>query len=497
MTDIRQLIVHASQYLAGRAGLMLLGFVSFPLLTRLLPVAQYGELSLALKLCLLWTVLSKCGIQNAALRFFPEASRSSEAEKQACASTLILSVAFISVLLGAVGYLSMRFVGSRLGFAISALAPLLLILAFVRSIQPTFSGLLRSERRTWLFNACELSGKAMGILFSILALVLIATDLRYFIAGLVSAEAVVMIAVAIWFYRAGLLSFTSFRPYLAREVLLFSLPLIAYELTSVVLDSGDRLLVGHFLGLSQLGLYSAAYSIATYAEEALMTPVNMALMPAYMKIWVEQGAKATSRFLSDTLEYFVMACGAVAVLVYATSADLIGILASKKFAAAQTLLPVLVIGLLVYATHIFFNAPLIIHKRSLVLTCVTTVCCIANIFMNILLLPRIGIMGAALATLLSYVCLVLGLLLVSRRYLSFSLPIATLFSCSILVIAIEKLMGQVSFASRWLDLSIKGGGALVLYSAGLIMLRPKLRRSVLAHSRKVFGAWSLVTEVES
>ena len=368
MTDIRQLIAHASQYLVGRAGLMLFGFISFPVLTRLLPVAQYGELSLALKLCLLWTVLSKCGIQNAALRFFPEASRTSEAEKQACASTLILSVAAISLLLGAFGYLAMRTIGSQLGPAVAALGPLLLILAFVRSIQPTFSGLLRSERRTWLFNACELSGKAAGILFSILALLLIATDLRYFIAGLVSAEALVMIAVAVWFYRAGLLSFRSFKPHLAREVILFSMPLIAYELTSVILDSGDRILVGHFLGLSQLGLYAAAYSIATYAEEALMTPVNMALMPAYMKIWVEQGAAATARFLSDSLDYFVMACGAVALLVYVTSTDLIGILASKKFAAAHILLPVLVLGLLVYATHIFFNAPLIIHKRSIVLT---------------------------------------------------------------------------------------------------------------------------------
>jgi len=496
MTEVRQLLVHASHYLAGRAGLMLLGFISFPILTRVLPVAQYGELSLALKLCLLWTVLSKCGIQNAALRFFPEASRTSEADKQACASTLILSVAVISLLLGGIGYVAMRFVGSRLSPAVSALAPLLLILAFVRSLQPTFSGLLRSERRTWLFNTCELSGKAMGILFSILALTLIAIDLRYFVAGLAAAEATVMIAIGTWFYRAGLLSQRRFELRLAWEALLFSLPLIAYELTSVVLDSGDRLLVGRFLGLTQLGLYSAAYSVATYAEEALMTPVNMALMPAYMKIWVDQGREATSRFLSDSLDYFVMACGAVAVLVYVCSADLIGILASRKFAAAHTLLPVLVLGLLVYATHIFFNAPLIIYKRSVVLTCVTSVCCITNIAINMPLLPRLGIMGAAVATLVSYALLVTGLLFVSRRYLAFSLPIGTLFVSSFLVIGIQALMNQISFTSHWMDLGIKGAGALLLYAAGLIVLRPKLRRAVFGGPRREYASGSYLTEVE-
>jgi O-antigen/teichoic acid export membrane protein len=495
MTDLRQLLVHASQYLAGRAGLMFLGFISFPVLTRLLPVAQYGELSLALKMCLLWTVLSKCGIQNAALRFFPEKSKA-EADKKACASTLILTVAFISLIMGVLGYISLRIMGAHLASAITALAPWLLVLAVVRSIQPTFSGLLRSERRTWLFNTCELSGKGMGILFSVLALSLIAIDLRYFLAGVIVSEALVMLAIGMWFYQTGLLSLRRFEPRMALSALQFSAPLIAYELTSVVLDSGDRLLVGRYLGLSQLGLYSAAYSIATYAEEALMTPVNMALMPAYMKVWVDQGADATSRFLSDSLDHFVMACGAVAVVVYVGSADLIGVLASAKFAAAHALLPVLVLGLLVYATHIFFNAPLIIYKQSIVLTCVTTFCCFANIGMNIAFLPRMGIMGAAVATLLSYVLLVIALFLISRRYLSFSVPIATLFCCSILVIGIKALMEHASFSSCWIDLGIKGPVSLVLYSAGLVILRPKMRRLVFSSPRGVLTSRNCVTEVE-
>ncbi len=496
MTDMRQLLVHATQYLAGRAGLMLLAFLSFPVLTRLLPVSQYGQLSLALKLCLLWTVLSKCGLQNAALRFFPEASRQSEGEKRACASTLIVSAVVIAALACVLGYSVLQILGGHFLRTITALVPLLLILAFVRSIQPVFSGLLRSEQRTWLFNSCELSGKAMGILFSILALSLIAIDLRYFLTGLILSESIVMIAIASWFYRSGLLSPKQFQPGFALSALRFSIPLIAYELTSVVLDSGDRILVGHYLGLSELGLYSAAYAIATYAEEALMTPVNMALMPAYMKIWVTQGTEATSRFLSAALELFIIGCGAIAMLVYVNSASLIGILASKKFAAAQSLLPILVLGLLVYATHIFFNAPLVLHKRSMVLTCVTTLCCIVNIGMNIILLPRIGIKGAAIATLLSYLMLVLGLLTISRRYLSFSLPIATLLSCCVLVIGIQELMNQVTFSSHWVDLGLKVPASMVLYSIGLLILRPRLRHSLRTQTRKLFAPCAPLTAVE-
>lgn len=486
MNHVRQLLVHAGEYLAGRVGLMLLGFLSFPVLTRILPVAQYGELSLALKLCLLWTVLSKCGMQNAALRLFPEHSKGSLLDKCACSSTLVLTVGAIAATLMVLGFAVMHFSRLRAVSVVAGLAPLLLLLSFVRSVQPTFSSLLRSERRIWLFNACELSGKAMGIILSITALVVITRDLRVYLSGMVLAEVLVVIAVGFWFYRNGLLSPAYFQPRLARDALVFSVPLIAYELTSVILDSGDRLLIGRYLGLTQLGLYSAAYSVATYAEEALMVPVNMALLPTYMKIWVEEGATSTALFLTRAVDLFVMGCGAVAMLVYVNAHDLLAILASQKFAAASSLLPILVLGLLVYAVHIFYNAPLIIHKRSMILTCVTTVCCVANVAMNVYLLPRIGMAGAAWATLLSYFLMVAFLAIISRKYLVVRIPLAALGCSASLVFLIQYFMKRAPDSSPWLNIVIKAPTSLLFYVVGLVLLRPMLRNSIIARWQRQF-----------
>lgn len=496
MSNLRQLLVHASQYLVGRASLMLLGFLSFPVLTRILSVGQYGELSLVLKLCMFWTVLSKCGMQNAALRLFPEYSRTSAEEKCACSSTLVLSVAGIAGVLMLAGLALVHWPRVGATPAVVAFAPLLLLLAFVRSIQPTLSGLLRSERRTWLFNACELSGKAMGIIFAVSALLFLARDLRFYLSGLVCAEALVVAAVAFWFFRSGLLRFGAFRPSLGLAAIRFAAPLIAYELTSVILDSGDRILIGRYLGLTQLGLYSAAYSVATYAEEALMTPVNMALMPEYMRIWVENGPAATSRFLSQALDLFLMGCGVVALLVYVNAPDLLAILASRKFAAAGALLPILVVGLLVYAVHIFFNAPLIIHRRSLVLTAVTTACCIFNVILNIVLLPRMGIAGAAWATLASYLAMVAALAIISRRYLPMRIPWATLASACGLVASIQWLLKLGGFSSPWLNLAAKAPAALLLYGLGMVLLRPALRASLIKHITRIAPFSNALSAVE-
>lgn len=486
----------SAQYLTGRVGLMLLGFLSFPVLTRILPIAQYGQLSLLLKIGLLWTVLSKSGIQNAALRFFPEHSKRGTRIGQICASTLIMESILCAALMGSLGLLLVHSRILNLKAQDASLASVLLGLVAVRSVQPTLSCLLRAQGRTWLFNLCELSGKALGIGLSLAALCLLAVDLHYYIGGLLLAEGTVVLAVLVWFSRTGLLSISNFSLGVAKSAWKFSVPLIAYELTSVVLDSGDRLLIGHYLGLSQLGLYSAAYSIATYAEEALMAPVNLSLIPAYMKVWVEQGPKATSRFLSAAMDMFIMAAGGVCVVVYATSGDLIAILASTKFSAARSLLPVLVCGLLVYALHIFFCAPLIIHKKSMALSAITSICCAANIAMNIIMIPRLGIMGAALATLFSYALLVTGLAVISRIYLSFPLPINTILICIGLTVLIYRFIILFSTSSPWLNIAIKFPTAIILYAVGIMLLRPAIRTRILKSLHVCFSVTSKLTVVD-
>jgi O-antigen/teichoic acid export membrane protein len=472
------MVHHAGHYLTGRVGLMLLGFASFPLLTRLLSVQQYGELSLLLKIALLCTVLGKCGLQNAAIRFLPECEADHQDRRQVCIATLIATSAFMAFVIALLTWMILHLNIWNLSSKVVGLVNIALILVFIRSIQPTLSGLLRAERRTILFNVCELLGKSLGIGFSVGALLWVTLDLRYYIAGLVIAEASVISGILIWYAQQGCLKISKIDFTFARRSLLFSVPLIAYELASVVLDSGDRILISHYLGLEQLGYYSAAYSIATYAEQVILMPINLAIFPIYMKIWVEKGEFATAEFLSKALDLFIIFASGVSVLVLLTSHDLVMVLASKKFETAHTLLPVLVAGLLIYAVHIFFNAPLLIFNRSFVLAAVTSICCLVNIGINMVLLPILGIMGAAIATLVSYICLVVGMAVVSRRYLTFPIPVRHVLTSIALIPFVYFACHAIAASGPILNIVCKSSLSFVLFSAGILLLRPDLRTKI-------------------
>ena len=72
MSALKTLYRHSSHYLGGRVVVMLLGFISFPVFTRVFSVAEYGVINLIMNTVLLLTVLSKFGFQHSVQRYYPE-----------------------------------------------------------------------------------------------------------------------------------------------------------------------------------------------------------------------------------------------------------------------------------------------------------------------------------------------------------------------------------------------------------------------------------------
>jgi hypothetical protein len=68
--EFNALFQHSGYYLAGMLGSMAIGLLSFPIFTRALSTAEYGVMDLGQRILLLLTILSKVGLQNAALRFY-------------------------------------------------------------------------------------------------------------------------------------------------------------------------------------------------------------------------------------------------------------------------------------------------------------------------------------------------------------------------------------------------------------------------------------------
>src|SRR5260370_34728987 len=97
-----------------------------------------------------------------------------------------------------------------------------------------------------------------------------------------------------------------------------------------------------------------------------------------------------------------MAVMCVLAGVAVTAHSAVMVFGSQKLKVAAPLLPILVLGVMLYTLHIFFTAGLIIHKKTVTIVKIVASAPSLNIALNIWLIPRMRLHRSAVSTLISY-----------------------------------------------------------------------------------------------
>jgi len=78
--------------------------------------------------------------------------------------------------------------------------------------------------------------------------------------------------------------------------------------------------------------------------------------------------------------------------------------------------PIILFGYLFNGLYVVFTAGIYIEEKSIYVPIITGVGALVNVVVNLLLIPSLGIIGAALATLASYVVIAFGLYIVTQKF---------------------------------------------------------------------------------
>lgn len=476
--EMQRLLLHSSHYLAGLVGGLVAGLISFPIFTRAFSVAEYGLIDLAQKVVLLLVIASKVGLPNAILRFYDKDQFASDfGAARKYYSTMFLGTLGTSLIVaGAAYFLAISRLGSLTASPLGALLFLLPALGLLRAVGATLWAFLRIEERTKLFNATTVGCKLATVAVICMLLPWAGRTASTYLAGVILVETAVVGSLTWSLLRRGVLDPKRFDAPLYRAGVLFGMPLVVYEFSFAILASADRFLVRHYLGADALGFYSAAYGLAQHGNELLSAPLTLAIIPIYMSIWTSDGAEKTGRFLTLTFDLFLIGAIGVLVSMIAAARPLVVLLASSKYAGVDRLIPVFVAGLLIYSMHVFVGAGLLIHKRTLLMAAAMLVSAGLNIALNCLLLPRMGLLGGALATVVSYLFCILWLAYASNRVLPLHIQPSSILKY-LLAGTVAALAGsRVTFAPHIVELIGKSGTALSVYALALYILDSRVRR---------------------
>tara|TARA_Y100000310_G_scaffold247803_1_gene253511 strand:- start:5640 stop:7019 length:1380 start_codon:yes stop_codon:yes gene_type:complete len=413
-------------------------------LGRLLGPGLYGQFGVVFAVATIINLLITPGIMQAVSKF----SASDKKQAQAIAGSVLKKQFIISMILALVYYflatpIAILLRDPELADLFQFLTPLVVIYALSAVYGGYLTGIGKFSKQATQLIAYSSSRLILTFL------------LAYFfsLSGAILALPLAAFVALIYF---AFVSKIKFAEYKTASLYKFALPITAFIGLITIFLSVDLFLVKTLLQDNSLtGYYTAASTIARIPYFVL-TALGMVMLPAIAEKIAAK--KDTKQFVQGAFRYVLMLLIPSTIMISMTAKPLVMLLYRSEYAAAGLPLSVLTIGIAALTLSYLFATVINAIKPSLSAATAAGVL-VLSITLNLTLIPRYYLVGAAIATTLTSILLMLILFLIVYRKIGnpfnySSLVKVILASILIFVIALQidlqnKFFLPVLYALLW------------------------------------------------
>ena len=412
----------------GTFGSKILTFLMTRFYTEALTPSDYGEADLIIQTANLLIPLVSAGIADGVFRFVLETDDEHTAKRKS-----IFSAGFYTISAGTAILAALSSFISIPGF-LSEYKWLLIWFISASCYHSLCAQFIRGEGKTRLFAYQGVLNTVLVIVFSILFLSVFEAGTRGYIISIALADSICALYLAAG-QKLWRLMDIHLKSGMWRKMMRYSLPLVPAALFWWITSVSDRYMITWFLGSGANGIYTVASKIP-----AIITLISGMFLEAWQFSAVRESRgsrRSYIRFYTNIWSMFLTVMFTGGSIIIAFSPAAIRLLAASEYYSAAEYLPILTVAAILSSLVSFMGSVYIVTKRSSLSFLTTAAGAVFNIILNFLLIPtHLGIYGAAVATLCSYLLSFLIRIISIRNILPFRIYGGRLFM-SILIIAVQ------------------------------------------------------------
>lgn len=386
------------------------GFLLIPVYTRVLTPEDYGVLALIGLATTIIGMVFQMGFNGAMIRFYHDYQE--RQRRVFFGSTFLFQMSATALASLAIALLSGPICRALFGDA--SMARYLVVSmagAWLGLIGNVPSACLLIRERKWAVAALSVFGTLAGASFPLSFVVWLRMGVWGAFLGTLAGTAAAS-AVNLWLTAREIDWKFDWAP--VRRTLAFGLPLIPHLMSHWAINYFDRLLIQRFASTSEVGLYSLGYNFGLIMQ-LITGSINTAWAPFFYNINREKGEERAKTEVARLTTYWLMAVGAAGLGLAALGPELLRLMAAPSFWGASKVVPVIVLSYLVHGMYFMAVNPIFYRERTGVLPWLSGAAAIVNVGLNLILVPRYGMMGAAWAAVAGYAALLALVLSYSRR----------------------------------------------------------------------------------
>lgn len=432
-------------------------FLLLPVYTRYLAPSEYGVLNLILIAGSLVSIVPSETVGPALFRSYYDYQTTEE-------RSLVVSTAlFLTFVLAG----TLLLIGILIAQPLSALitgdasyAPLLklvLIESCLGSLNVVSGAVFRAQKWSGRYAIVSLSSLLVSMAGTIYLVVFCQLNITgVLIGGLIGS--IVSAGLSLWLIRHHL------RPAVSRvelrKMLRYGLPFIPEGLLGFAVSSLDRLVIQAFLGPTSVGLYALARRLGELVRILVIRPFSLIESAAVFS--AERDAQA-KEFYARLLTYYLLVTAFVSLGISLLAGDILRLMSDLAYWPASSLVPWVCLGSMLYGMRGLVSVGLALKRQTHWFPISFAVGALINLVLMLMLVPLIGLLGAAAASVMAYAAMCLIRYLAGRRIYplrfergrlgKLAVACATTFACGSLI-SVESLCLALALKAMTLVLGL-------------------------------------------
>ena len=428
---IKDTLKHSLIYSIGNLSTKIIGLILLPLYTSKLSLLNYGKFTILEITSLFMVMVFSLNIYSAMLRWCAEDENKNNQKTIVFTafSTLVIIIAFLNLIL-----IPLRNSFSHLYFGTSEYSLYFLVLFLSVSFE-IINGIP--------LNLLRLQEKSVKYIILVSARLILVLGLNFYFLlianiGILGIFLSQLIAHFMLFLVLMPLIIKNIKPQFDftffKEMVKYSSPLIFTTLTAMLLSMGDRFIIKYFLDYSKVGIYSLGYKIAGVINVFVIQSFTLSFLPIAYKMFEKPEAK---KFYSKILTYFSLVLLFCALGLSLFSREFLEIISkNKEFWFAYKIVPLLCLTFVFKGIQYVFSLGFHYVKKTKYNAYIVICGLIVNFSLNFILVPKFGIWGAGIATVISSVFIAVVFYFYSQKFYFIRYEISKILKLIIFSIAL-------------------------------------------------------------
>ncbi len=398
LSSIKQSTKDSIIYGLGNIAVKLVGFVLIPIYTnpRFISIDDFGIMAILDISGLILISLMASALPQSLMRWYWDPDHKN-AQKEiffmVLISQILVSLLFIAILFPLAGQISILIFGDeKWTFALR----LVILSNALQAINNIINYLMRVQSRSVLYSTANLIKLVFVLLLTIMLIVWRKIGIPGIYMAQVAGNLVFILCLSVYAIRNCV---PSVNLKLLRSMANYGFPLMLANFAGASYSAIDRFSLNSMTLLKFVAVYSLAFKVASVLKLVIVDSVKMAVTPMVIKKMEDPDS---SRFYSKTNLYssLVLMMGIIAVSLFSYEAIKV-IARSTEYWGAYLIVPLLSLSVFFVNMRETTIWGLIIRKRTWIMGLIVIFATALNIALNILLIPRFTMTGAAFAAIIT------------------------------------------------------------------------------------------------